>query len=59
MKLLEIHTVPVWQEDDGSLTYGMEERNPHPPVVGWANVLVLTLFGRTIRLLSIDEGEGE
>jgi hypothetical protein len=60
MKLLAIHTVPVWEEADGSFTYGMEPRDPHPPVIGWANVLVLNLAGRTFKLLATaPEGENE
>ena len=57
MRLLEVHTVPVWEEDDGSVSYGMEERDPHPPVVGWANILVLTIGKRKFKLLAVDYEE--
>lgn len=58
MRLLEVHTCPVWQEQDGSRSIGMEPRDDHPPVVGWCNVLVLTIGRRKLRLLAVDtEGD--
>lgn len=38
MKLVAIHTVPIWRERDGSLSLGLKERKHHPPVVGWCNM---------------------
>lgn len=45
MKLLAAHTVPLWQEHDGSLTLGMDHRSDHPPVVGWCNVERIVING--------------
>lgn len=51
MRMLEIHTVPLWEESDGSRTLGMYERPHHPPVVGWCNVAVIELFGQRRQIL--------
>ena len=40
-----MHVVPVWQEDDGSRTFGLAPRCPHPPVVGWSNVARIWING--------------
>lgn len=54
--LESIDTVPVWEESDGTLTYGLEPRDPHPPVVGWANVATIELDGCKYQiLLTMDE----
>jgi hypothetical protein len=45
MRLLEIHTVPLWEEADGTRTLGMRERQNHPPVVGWCNTALLSING--------------
>jgi hypothetical protein len=45
LRILEIHTVPIWEEPDGSLSLGFEERNPHPPVVGWSNAALIVVNG--------------
>lgn len=45
MKLLAVHTVPVWEEPNGQHTLGIEHRDPHPPVVGWANVAAIVISG--------------
>ena len=45
MKLLAVHTVPLWQEPDGSLTLGMDYRPDHPPVVGWCNAARIRIEG--------------
>lgn len=47
MTLLAVHTVPLWQEDDGSLTLGIEPRADYriPPVVAWCNVARIYLDG--------------
>lgn len=42
-RMSEVHTVPLWEEDDGSLTLGMEHRLDHPRVVGWCNVALITV----------------
>lgn len=45
MKMLAIHTVPLWEERDGSLTLGVKQRVDHPPVVGWCNLARIRLGG--------------
>jgi hypothetical protein len=45
MKLLAVHTVPLWQEDDGTLTLGMDHREDHPEVVGWCNTARIVING--------------
>lgn len=45
MTLLELHTVPLWEEQDGSRTLGMMERPDHPPVVGWCNAALIEIEG--------------
>jgi hypothetical protein len=51
MIALALHTVPVWEHDDGELELGLEPESDPPPVVGWANVLELELDGDRYRLL--------
>lgn len=45
MKMLALHTVPLWQEEDGGLTLGMCHRPNHPPVVGWCNAALIRIGG--------------
>lgn len=45
MRMLEVHTVPLWEEDDGSRTPGLRPRDPHPEVVGWCNAVLVRLDG--------------
>lgn len=45
MTLLAVHTVPLWQEDDGSRTLGIKPRADHPPVVGWCNLARIRIGG--------------
>lgn len=52
MKLIAVHTLPVWEERDG------KRRPPHPgeirtdlPVVGWCNALEVDLAGQRRWLL--------
>ena len=45
MRVLEVHTVPVWEEPDGRRTFGLKPRTPHPPVVGWSNVARIVVHG--------------
>ena len=62
MKLIAVHTVPVWQDETGELTYGLYENSDHPPVIGWANVLEVKAEGETFHLLALDEvkdGDGD
>ena len=57
MKLLAVHTCPVWELPDGSQKIGMSEwqgKWRNAPVVGWVNVLVLRLFGHEYKLLAAD-----
>lgn len=55
MRLLEIHTVPLWEEADGSLTLGMALRDDHPPVVGWCNAAIIQINGELrLFLLTLD-----
>jgi hypothetical protein len=51
VKALAIHTCPLWEESDGSRRVGMHEENPHPPVVGWVNVMAAEIAGRRYLLL--------
>lgn len=51
-----IHTVPVWREADGRLTYGIKPREgPVPEVVGWANVEQIEIADDTYWLLLTSE----
>jgi hypothetical protein len=43
--LLAIHVAPLWQERDGSLTVGLEQRGDHPAVVGWVNAAYIRING--------------
>lgn len=52
LRVLEVHTCPVWEDADGSRRPGMEPEDDHPPVVRWCNVLVLTIDGDEHRLLA-------
>jgi hypothetical protein len=54
VKALAIHTCPLWEEPDGSRRVGMHEENPHPPVVGWVNVMAAEIAGRRYLLLTKD-----
>lgn len=45
MRVLEVHTCPLWEDEDGSRRVGMEPEEDHPPVVGWVNVLVVDVDG--------------
>jgi hypothetical protein len=51
VKLIAVHTCPLWEEPDGSRRPGMEFEPDHPPVVGWVNVMRLQLHGEEFRLL--------
>lgn len=55
MRLLEFHVVPVWQETNGVYTYGMRPRPNHPPVIGWANVMIVEIHGTVYPLLLVHE----
>lgn len=54
MNLLAVHTCPVWEEDDGSLSIGIEPREDHPPVIGWCNVLKVELAGEYHLLWAVE-----
>jgi hypothetical protein len=41
MRLRELHTVPIWQDKDGTRRPGFEPEDDHPPVVAWGNVAVI------------------
>jgi hypothetical protein len=43
--LRAIHTVPLWEEEDGSRTLGLDFRPDHPPVVGWCNAARIEING--------------
>jgi hypothetical protein len=45
MRMLEVHTAPIWQEGNGTRTVGITERREHGPVVGWVNVAKIILLG--------------
>lgn len=47
MRLLALHTCPLWQETDGMRTVGMYERPNDPPVVGWCNTALIEVDGRS------------
>ena len=59
MKLLEVHTLPIWEENDGT------RRPPQPgevrddlPCVGWANAGIVEIQGsRRWLLLTHDAAE--
>lgn len=58
LRILEVHTCPLWQEDDGARTVGMRERADHPPVVGWVNVAVMEICGRRRELVLTLDAHG-
>jgi len=45
MRALSLHMVPVWEECDGQRTLGTYPRYDHPPVVGWANIACIKIYG--------------
>lgn len=47
MRMLEVHTCPLWQESDGTRTLGLFERPDHPPVVGWCNAALIVIHGQS------------
>lgn len=47
MRMLELHVVPLWQEEDGTRTLGLLERPDHPPVVGWCATALIIIQGRS------------
>jgi hypothetical protein len=51
VRLAEIHTCPVWEEPRHAPTW---LRAPHPPVIGWCNVLVVDA-GERHRLLAVTQ----
>ena len=59
LRLLEVGTVPLWEERDGSRRLGLEHAPDHPPVVGWCNVATVTIDGERHRLLlTLDAARG-
>lgn len=46
MRLLELHTCPLWEERDGARTVGLRERRDHPPVFGWVNAARIRIDGK-------------
>lgn len=54
MKLHAIHTCPVWAGQPGPYRIGMEPTYEQPIVVGWCNVLHLTIQGEEHYLLAVD-----
>lgn len=62
MRLLAIHTCPLWELPDGRQKVGLHEWQGEwvgAPVVGWVNVLVLRILGHEYRLLSVlEEDQG-
>lgn len=51
MKLLAVHTCPLWEDEDGERRPGMDPEDDQPPVVGWCNVGIIELNGRSYRFL--------
>lgn len=47
MRMREVHTVPLWQEDDGWRTPGIVYRPDHGEVVGWCNAALVEIHGET------------
>jgi hypothetical protein len=43
MRMLAVHTAPLWQEANGQRTIGLEYRPNHPPVVGWCNTALIAI----------------
>lgn len=51
MRLLEIHTCPLWEDERGNRIIGMHHDPRHPTVVGWVNVIVVSIDGKDYALL--------
>lgn len=51
MKVIAVHTCPLWEERDGTRRVGIAPEPNHPPVVGWCNVMELILRGERHRVL--------
>lgn len=47
MRMLAVHTAPLWQEADGQRTIGLDYRANHPPIVGWCNAALILLNGQS------------
>lgn len=57
LRPLAIHTVPVYQDEDGELLYGIEPMKDPPPLtfIGWANLHELEIDGEAIFFLAAKE----
>lgn len=53
IRCFEVHTCPLWQNPDGTLTIGMHEVRENPVVVGWVNVGVYEISGVRYELLLV------
>lgn len=51
MRLLAVHTCPLWEYPSGWRAPGMAHDPSHPPVVGWVNVAEVVIAGEVQRLL--------
>lgn len=51
MRLLAVHTCPLWEEEDGTRRVGTAPEADHPQVVGWVNVLLVDVAGTVRQLL--------
>lgn len=53
MRSIAVHTCPLWKAADGSRRPGMSEEPdpPQPRLVGWVNVMMLSLGGVEFKLL--------
>jgi hypothetical protein len=51
LRLLAVHTCPLWEQHDGQRRVGLEGAPDHPPVVGWVSVMEVELRGERHRLL--------
>jgi hypothetical protein len=57
MRLLAVHTVPVWDEHGNVHVCGPDEVRPdlEHRVIGWANLLVMDIEGEQHTLLAVDD----
>jgi hypothetical protein len=55
LELHAVHVVPVWQEKgQPHVCVPGETRDPVPAVLGWANVLDMSILGHRRLLLAVD-----
>ncbi len=45
MRMLAVHTVPMWEHPNGQRTIGLNERPYYLPTVGWVNAAHIDVDG--------------